>query len=260
MTPNDAPVLSRGGRGMDKTEIGHSCSEGRLLVGHGPRGVCVVVAVDSSFVEQPGRGVGRFGGQTAAVSSVRWVASGAEVLEGFAGDVALEDADDLAGRLAFGAAPGDVVLGRLVRAHAGDHDAVEGVVGLAVAAAVEPVTAGLARGRLEGGDAAEVGECRFVAQPFGVVAGGDEQLGGDVVADTVQASSPGAVRSTSGRIAALSSSSSSSRSTTRRPGCGSPAASSSAPCRSGGAATSTPLRSAGRPRAPRSGGGPGHQR
>ena len=43
------------------------------------------------------------------------------------------------------AAPGDVVLGRLVRGHAGDHDVVERVVGLAVAAAVEPVADGLAR-------------------------------------------------------------------------------------------------------------------
>jgi transposase len=49
---NDAPVLSRGGRGVDRTEIGHSWFEGRLLVGHGPRGWCGV-AVDASFVEQP---------------------------------------------------------------------------------------------------------------------------------------------------------------------------------------------------------------
>ena len=34
----DAPVLSRGGRGMDKTEMGHCC-QGRLLLGHGPRGL-----------------------------------------------------------------------------------------------------------------------------------------------------------------------------------------------------------------------------
>ena len=39
LAPNDAPVLSRGGRGLDKTEMGHSC-EGRLLLGHGPRGAC----------------------------------------------------------------------------------------------------------------------------------------------------------------------------------------------------------------------------
>ena len=38
---------------MDRTEIGHSWFEGRLLVGHRPRGWCGV-AVDASFVEQPG--------------------------------------------------------------------------------------------------------------------------------------------------------------------------------------------------------------
>ena len=64
----------------------------------------------------PVRGVGRFVG--VRPPPVRGWRSGrggggAEVLEGFAGDVALEDADDLAGRLAVGAAPGDVVAGRL---------------------------------------------------------------------------------------------------------------------------------------------------
>ena len=43
---------------MDKTEMGHSV-EGRLLVGHGPR-EWALVAADSSFVEQPVEGVGRF--------------------------------------------------------------------------------------------------------------------------------------------------------------------------------------------------------
>ena len=56
---DDAPVLSRGGRGLDKTKMGHS-GEGRLLVGHGPREGGV--AVDSSFVGQLASSVGRFEG------------------------------------------------------------------------------------------------------------------------------------------------------------------------------------------------------
>ena len=36
---------------LDKTEMGHSMSEGRLLVGHGPR--CGEPEVDISFAEQP---------------------------------------------------------------------------------------------------------------------------------------------------------------------------------------------------------------
>jgi hypothetical protein len=32
-------------------------------------------------------------------------------------------------------------------------------------------------------DATQVSEGRFIAEPFGVVAGGDEEAGGDVVAD-----------------------------------------------------------------------------
>src|SRR5712692_5356306 len=63
-----------------------------------------------------------------------------------AGDVALQAADDLALGLALAGAPRDVLSGRLVPAHADEDDAVEGGVGLAVAAAVEPVADRLARG------------------------------------------------------------------------------------------------------------------
>src|SRR6266700_6855830 len=61
-----------------------------------------------------------------------------------AGDVAFQAADDLAFALAFVGAPFDVVLGRLVVAHADEDDPVERRVGLPVAASVEPVPAGLA--------------------------------------------------------------------------------------------------------------------
>jgi len=56
-----------------------------------------------------------------------------------AGDVALEAAAGFAGGLAFGDAPGEVVAAGLVVAGAGEHHGVQRVVGVAVAALVEPV-------------------------------------------------------------------------------------------------------------------------
>ena len=56
---------------------------------------------------------------------------------------------------------------------------------MAVAAAVEAVPVGLAGGDLDRGGAAERGVGAFVAQSVGVVAGGDEELTGGVVADAV---------------------------------------------------------------------------
>ena len=72
-------------------------------------------------------------------------------------------------------------------AHPDDGDDVERTVGGSVAAAAEPVAAGgaAAAGGL-GRDAAELGECGLVVDPFGVVAGGDQELAGDLDADTVQ--------------------------------------------------------------------------
>ena len=83
-------------------------------------------------------------------------------------------------------APFDVGAGTWVRAHAGEHDAPQGVVGLAVAAAVEPVAGHLAGRGVDRGDAAEVSEGGLGGDPLGVVAGGDEQQGGGVDADTGQ--------------------------------------------------------------------------
>jgi len=57
--------------------------------------------------------------------------------------------------------------------HAGDHDSPERRVGLAVAAAVESVSFVVAG--VDPGCAAEVGDGALVAEPLGVVAGGDEQ-------------------------------------------------------------------------------------
>src|SRR3954447_10231763 len=55
-----------------------------------------------------------------------------------------EAADGFAGRLAFGAAAGDVVLGRGVAARPGDDHAVKGGVDLTVAALVKALSLGVA--------------------------------------------------------------------------------------------------------------------
>lgn len=84
-----------------------------------------------------------------------------------AGEVALEAAHDLGFGLAFGGAPVDVGPGGFVPVHSGDDGAVEGGVGLAVAAAVEPVTGGLSGGGWDWVGATECGESGFVALPLG---------------------------------------------------------------------------------------------
>src|SRR5215207_8049272 len=69
------------------------------------------------------------------------------------GEVALEAADGLFGALALGAFASDVVLGLGVAAQAGDGNAVDGGVDLAVAAAIQAVPVGLARANRDRGDA-----------------------------------------------------------------------------------------------------------
>lgn len=101
----------------------------------------------------------------------------------FAGDVAFDAADGFSAGLAFGQASFQVVAGALVPAQTAEHDAVEGGVGLAVTASVEPASLGLAGGRFDGADAAQRREGGLSSQPFGVVAGRDEQGGGAVGAD-----------------------------------------------------------------------------
>ncbi len=72
----------------------------------------------------------------------------AELAKDLTCDEALEAADDLPLAFSFGGAALEVAERGLVSAHTHDHDTVEGGVGLAVPAAVEPMPAGLAaRGR-----------------------------------------------------------------------------------------------------------------
>src|SRR6266852_3082645 len=83
----------------------------------------------------------RFSGQ--AVPGVGASARGwAEVGVDLAGDVALEAADDLGLGLPFRGAPLGVGARRGMRAQAGEYDPPQGVIGLAVAAGVEPVADG----------------------------------------------------------------------------------------------------------------------
>src|SRR5215472_19107373 len=67
------------------------------------------------------------------------MALAAQVGAGLAGGIALEAADDLCVGQAFGGAPGEVGACGRGGAHRGDDDRRWGVVGVPVAAAVEPV-------------------------------------------------------------------------------------------------------------------------
>src|SRR5436189_5782243 len=69
-----------------------------------------------------------------------------EVRVELAGDVALQDAHDLADRLSFRDATGDVFAGAFIAAHAREHDPPQGMIGLAVPAGVESMAKGLAGG------------------------------------------------------------------------------------------------------------------
>src|SRR6266498_420963 len=102
----------------------------------------------------------------------------------FAGNVALEAADDFLCGQSFGGATRYVGAGVGVVAHAGYDDHVEGAVGLPVAAAVEAVAFGLAAGGGYRGYPAQRGEGCLGVQPVGVVATGGQQLGGGFHADT----------------------------------------------------------------------------
>ena len=79
----------------------------------------------------------------------------------FACDVPLQAPDDLPAGLALGEASPQVILGAVVPAQAAEDDPVEGRVGLAVAATVEPPSLGLAGGCLDGAGAAQGGEGRL---------------------------------------------------------------------------------------------------
>src|SRR3954454_9798983 len=95
-----------------------------------------------------------------------------------AGEVAFEAADGFFGVLALGAFAGDVGLGLGVAAQAGDGDAVDGGVDLAVAAAVEAVAVGLAGADRDRGDARGAGELGVGGEPVGAGDLADELGGG----------------------------------------------------------------------------------
>src|SRR5215218_10387040 len=93
-----------------------------------------------------------------------WGGLGEEVPEA-AGEVAFEAADGFLGAFAFGAFAGDVVLGFGVAAQAGDGDAMDGRVDLAVAAAIEAVAVGLAGADGDRGDAGGARELGVAGEP-----------------------------------------------------------------------------------------------
>lgn len=105
-------------------------------------------------------------------------------MEDFAGDGALEAAEDVFLRLAFGAAAGRVGAGFGVCGQAHDRDLVERGVRGPVAAAVESVTCRFPRGGGQGRGTAEHRESCLGAEPVGVVACGDQQLRGGHSRDT----------------------------------------------------------------------------
>jgi hypothetical protein len=78
-----------------------------------------------------------------------------------------------------------------VPAHADDHAAVERRVGLPVSTAVETVASvGLAGPGRDRAGAAQLREGGFGPDPVGVVAGGGEELAGDVGADAERLDQP----------------------------------------------------------------------
>ena len=98
---------------------------------------------------------------------------------------AFQAPDDLAFGSAIGGASGDVVAGGLVESHADDDGAIEGGVGVAVAASIEAVPAGGHPGRgRDRARAAELRERGVRTNPVGVIAEDDQQLGRGVGAHT----------------------------------------------------------------------------
>lgn len=87
---------------------------------------------------------------------------------------------------ALGGAYGDVVPGGLVAVHTDQGDAPQGAVGVAVAAAVQPVPVSAAGGHRDRRHTAQARERPLRAQTASVVSGGYQQLPGGVHADAGQ--------------------------------------------------------------------------
>ena len=103
-----------------------------------------------------------------------------------AGDVAPQASDDLGfgesflgSALRVGAAP-------CVVAEAVEHDYVEGIAGVAVAASVESVSVHAAAAGRDRCGAAQMGEGGLGGDPVGVIAGARQELAGDLGADTAK--------------------------------------------------------------------------
>lgn len=99
-------------------------------------------------------------------------------MEYFAGDGALETAEDVFLRLAFGGAAGRAGVGFGVCGQAPDRDLMERGVRGPVVAAVESVTCRFPQGDGQRRGTAEHRESCLGAEPVGVVACGDQQLPG----------------------------------------------------------------------------------
>ena len=138
--------------GAGRPVMGHSV-EGELLSSH---------TLPTRVVRVAGRQIVRrttvsvSGSYRARPATAIVVSVASEMLVDLAGDVTLEDADDLWLLSSFIEASCDVGAGTRVAAHAREHDAPQRMVGLSVPAAVEPMPDGLAGGCLDGGDAAQV--------------------------------------------------------------------------------------------------------
>ena len=121
-----------------------------------------------------------------------------------AGEVAFEAADGFFGGLAFGAFAGEVVLGFGVAAGAGDGDAVNGGVDLAVAAAVEAVAVGVAGADRDRGDAGGAGELGVGGEAAGAGDLADELGRGQRVRSRARRAAAARCAATSSAISASS--------------------------------------------------------
>jgi hypothetical protein len=175
---------------------------------------------------RPGTAGGSFEGQQVRGSRILGqavpgvcgsVGSRAQVGVDLAGDVTLQAADDLGLGLSFFGAPFDVGAGGHVRAHPGEHDPPQGMVGLAVAARVEPVAGDFPRRRRDRGGGAQVRPGSLATQPPGMVPRRDEQQRRGIRADPVEVSRLGTRAVTRGTMTSLRRSSWPPGNTARRP-------------------------------------------